>query len=360
MGQPVGAEQLDPDLAGRPVEDWAAARPGAGSATTRDLNLIYYGSGNPGTWNPSQRPGDNKWSMTIFARDANTGVARWVYQMTPHDEWDYDGVNEMILVDNLTIRGQRANKALVHFDRNGFGYTLDRENGRAAGRREVRPGGELGDAMWTWRPAGRRWCASSRPGRAARTRTSRTSARRRSAPRTSSRRPSRRAPACSTCRPTTSAWTTSRSASPTRPASPSSARPCRCTRRRATSTSATSSPGTPGTGKIVWSKPERFSVWSGALATAGDIVFYGTLEGYLKAVDKRDGQGALQLPHAVRDHRQHQHLLAPRQAVHRGAVRRRRLGRHRHGGRPGGRHRRAWARSAPTRRSPTTRSSAAC
>ena len=95
-----------------------------------DLNLVYYGSGNPGTWNPSQRPGDNKWSMTIFARDANTGVARWVYQMTPHDEWDYDGVNEMILVDNLTIRGQRVNKALVHFDRNGFAYTLDRENGQ--------------------------------------------------------------------------------------------------------------------------------------------------------------------------------------------------------------------------------------
>src|SRR3712207_9217433 len=69
---------------------------------------------------------------TLFrsARDANTGVARWVYQMTPHDEWDYDGVNEMILVDNLQVRGQRVNKALVHFDRNGFAYTMDRENGR--------------------------------------------------------------------------------------------------------------------------------------------------------------------------------------------------------------------------------------
>ncbi|HEX3992718.1 MAG TPA: PQQ-binding-like beta-propeller repeat protein, partial [Acetobacteraceae bacterium] len=63
------------------------------------LNLIYYGSGNPSTWNPKQRPGDNKWSMTIFARNADTGVAKWVYQMTPHDQWDYDGVNEMILSD---------------------------------------------------------------------------------------------------------------------------------------------------------------------------------------------------------------------------------------------------------------------
>ena len=62
-----------------------------------NLNLLYYGTGNPGTWNPSQRPGDNKWSMTIFARNPDTGQAVWGYQMTPHDAWDYDGVNEMIL-----------------------------------------------------------------------------------------------------------------------------------------------------------------------------------------------------------------------------------------------------------------------
>ena len=61
-----------------------------------DLNLVYYGTGNPSTWNPVVRPGDNRWSMTIFARDLDTGEAKWVYQMTPHDEWDYDGVNEMI------------------------------------------------------------------------------------------------------------------------------------------------------------------------------------------------------------------------------------------------------------------------
>src|SRR6266851_6538532 len=92
------------------------------------LNLVYYGSGNPSTWNPVQRPGDNKWSMTIFARDPDTGMAKWVYQMTPHDEWDYDGINEMILAD-IPVKGQPT-KALVHFDRNGFGYTLNRENGQ--------------------------------------------------------------------------------------------------------------------------------------------------------------------------------------------------------------------------------------
>jgi PQQ-dependent dehydrogenase (methanol/ethanol family) len=87
-----------------------------------NLNLVYYGSGNPGTWNPSQRPGDNKWSMTIFARDLDTGAAKWVYQMTPHDEWDFDGINEMVLID--VNRGGKEIPALVHFDRNGFGYTL--------------------------------------------------------------------------------------------------------------------------------------------------------------------------------------------------------------------------------------------
>jgi len=93
-----------------------------------ELNLFYYGSGNPGSWNPDQRPGDNKWSMSIWARNPDDGKVKWIYQMTPHDEWDYDGINEMTLVD-LTIGG-RAVKALVHFDRNGFGYTVDRTNGK--------------------------------------------------------------------------------------------------------------------------------------------------------------------------------------------------------------------------------------
>ena len=92
------------------------------------LNLIYYGSGNPGTWNPTQRPGKNRWSMTIFARNPETGQAKWVYQMTPHDGWDYDGVNGMILV-NVKDHGKEV-PALVHFDRNGFAYVLDRENGK--------------------------------------------------------------------------------------------------------------------------------------------------------------------------------------------------------------------------------------
>jgi alcohol dehydrogenase (cytochrome c)/methanol dehydrogenase (cytochrome c) subunit 1 len=75
-----------------------------------ELNLFYYGSGNPGTWNPDQRPGDNKWSMTIFARNPDTGEAKWGYQMTPWDSWDYDGINEHVLAD-LTIGGKPVKAA---------------------------------------------------------------------------------------------------------------------------------------------------------------------------------------------------------------------------------------------------------
>jgi alcohol dehydrogenase (cytochrome c) len=89
-----------------------------------ELDLFYYSTGNPGSWNPDQRPGDNKWSMTIFARNPNNGQVKWGYQMTPHDEWDYDGVNENILFE------KGGQKLLAHFDRNGFGYVLDRTNGK--------------------------------------------------------------------------------------------------------------------------------------------------------------------------------------------------------------------------------------
>jgi alcohol dehydrogenase (cytochrome c) len=89
-----------------------------------ELNLFYYSVGNPGSWNPDQRPGDNKWSMSMFARNPETGKVKWAYQMTPHDEWDYDGVNENVLFE------KGGQKLLAHFDRNGFAYTVDRTNGK--------------------------------------------------------------------------------------------------------------------------------------------------------------------------------------------------------------------------------------
>jgi lanthanide-dependent methanol dehydrogenase len=91
------------------------------------LNLIYYGTSNPGPRVPAQRPGYNLWTSTIFARDADTGMAKWAYQFTPHDQWDYDGVNENILLD-ITWQG-KPRKALMHFDRNAFAYLMDRTTG---------------------------------------------------------------------------------------------------------------------------------------------------------------------------------------------------------------------------------------
>ena len=91
------------------------------------LNLVYYGTSNPGVWNPDMRPGDNKWGATIFARNPDTGEAVWAYQLTPHDGWDFDAMNESIVTD-VTIGGA-TRKALVHFDKNGFAYTFDRATG---------------------------------------------------------------------------------------------------------------------------------------------------------------------------------------------------------------------------------------
>lgn len=92
-----------------------------------ELNQIYYGTANPGPWNAAQRPGDNLWTTTLFARDADTGAAKWAYQINPHDLWDYDEINENLLLD-LEIDGQ-LRKTLVHVGRNGFMYVMDRRTG---------------------------------------------------------------------------------------------------------------------------------------------------------------------------------------------------------------------------------------
>ncbi len=92
-----------------------------------DLEMLYYGSGNPAPWNETMRPGDNKWTMTIWGRDVNTGEAKFGYQKTPHDEWDYAGVNYMGLSEQM-VDG-KLTKLLTHPDRNGLVYTLNRENG---------------------------------------------------------------------------------------------------------------------------------------------------------------------------------------------------------------------------------------
>ena len=122
-GTDLGVKTWPPEAwktGGGTVWGWIAYDP--------DLNLIYYGSANPGPWNQEQRPGDNKWTATMFARDPDTGAARWAYQMNPHDEHDYDGVNEIVLLD-MPVDG-KMRKVLLHPDRNGYLYVIDRTTGQ--------------------------------------------------------------------------------------------------------------------------------------------------------------------------------------------------------------------------------------
>jgi lanthanide-dependent methanol dehydrogenase len=254
------------------------------------LNLVYYGSGNPSTWNPSQRPGDNRWSMTIFARNPDNGMAKWVYQMTPHDQWDYDGVNEMILTDQ-SING-RERKLLTHFDRNGLGYTLDRETGELLVAQKF-------DPRVNWTSGVDMNKNSANYGRPT------------------------VLPEYSTEKPDVNVTNICPAALGSKDEQPAAYSPetqlfyvptnhvCMDYEPFKVSYSAgqpyvgaTLSMYPPKgesnmgnfiawdgkTGKIVWSDPEQFSVWSGALATAGGVVFYGTLEGYLKAVDAKTGK----------------------------------------------------------------------
>ncbi|MGQ7793447.1 methanol/ethanol family PQQ-dependent dehydrogenase [Faunimonas sp. B44] len=291
LGKPVG-----PDSG---TATWEGDQWQIGGGTTwgwfsydSELDLIYYGTGNPSTWNPAQRPGDNRWSMTIFARNPDTGMAKWVYQMTPHDEWDYDGINEMILSD-LEMDGQTV-KTLVHFDRNGLAYTVNRENGDLLVAEKYDPvvnwttGVDMDKNSENYgRPAVVAEYSTEQNGEDVNS-TGICPA----ALGTKDQQPAAYSPktkmfyvptnhVCMDYEPFRVSYT----AGQPYVGATLSMYP------------APNSHGGMGnfiawdatTGKIAWSIPEQFSVWSGALATAGDVVFYGTLEGYLKAVDN-DGK----------------------------------------------------------------------
>jgi len=252
-------------------------------------NLIYYGSGNPSS-NPSQRPGDNRWSSTIFARDPDTGMAKWVYQMTPHDQWDFDGVNEMILVD-VNMNGQTV-PALVHFDQNGFAYTLNRDTGALLLAAKYDPA-----VNWASRIDMDRSSPNyGRPILVPKYETSKLDVNVTGiCPASAGAKNEQPAsydpdtgllyvPTNHSCMDYESFRVSYTAGQPYVGATVSMYPP----------------PGQtdmgnfiawdPSTGKIVWSDSEPFSVWSGALSTAGGVVFYGTLDGYLKAVDAKTGK----------------------------------------------------------------------
>ena len=251
-----------------------------------ELNLMYYGSGNPSTWNPKQRPGDNKWSMTLWARDVDTGKVKWVYQMTPHDEWDYDGINEVPLV-NIKVKG-KDRKALVHFDRNGFAYTLDRVTGEllVAEKYDPKVNWASGVDMKTGRPQVVAKYSTDQNG-----------------PDVNSKGICPAALGTKDQQPVSFNPQTNLFYVPTNHVcmdyEPFKVEYTAGQPYVGATLSMYPAPGShggmgnfitwdAGTGKIVQSKAEKFSVWSGVLTTAGGIACYGTLEGYLKCVDAKD------------------------------------------------------------------------
>jgi len=286
MGKPIGANS---SLSTWQGDQW---KTGGGStwgwySYDPATNLIYYGTGNPSTWNPVQRPGDNKWSMTIFARDADTGMAKWVYQMTPHDEWDYDGINEMILAD-IPVKGKMT-KALVHFDRNGFGYTLNRETGELLVAEKYDPTVNWATHvdMQTGRPQVVAQYSTQANGEDKNSRNVCPAALG-----SKDQQPAAFSPktglfyvptnhVCMDYEPFKVSYTAGQ---PYVGATLSMYPP------KGDTNLGNFIAWDAGQGKIVWSDPEPFSVWSGALATAGDVVFYGTLDGNLKGVDIKTGK----------------------------------------------------------------------
>jgi PQQ-dependent dehydrogenase (methanol/ethanol family) len=245
------------------------------------LDLVYYGSANPGPWNPAQRPGDNKWTSTLFARDPATGEAVWAYQMNPHDLHDYDGVNESVLIDVPWKGTQR--KALLHPDRNGYVYLVDRATGEvlsaspfvhitstsgvdlSTGELKLVEGkapevGKVTRDICPAAPGGKDWQPSS------------------FSPRTGLLY----IPHQNLCMDEEGITANYIAGTPYVGMN---------VRMRV-------GPGghrgeltawDPVAGKAVWSISEDLPVWSGTLVTAGDVVFYGTMDGWFKAVDAHSG-----------------------------------------------------------------------
>jgi PQQ-dependent dehydrogenase (methanol/ethanol family) len=242
-------------------------------------NLVYYGTGNPSVWNPDVRPGDNKWSMTVFARDLNTGVARWGMQMTPHDEWDYDGINEVILFDN-------GGKTYAwHHDRNGFAYTWQADNGVLVAAEKVHP-------FVNWATDVDK--KSGVPNKLASASTHQDYNAKGVCPAalgTKDQQPAAYSPktgliysplnhVCMTYEPVESKYVAGQpwvGATLTMFAGPDGVM-------------GGFAAYDPMTNKKAWYNKEKFSAWGGALTTASDLVFYGTLDRWFKALDAKSGK----------------------------------------------------------------------
>ena len=278
-GENLGASSWPKDaykIGGAPIWGWMSYDP--------DLDLIFYGVGNPSPYNAEQREGDNKWTSSVLARRPSDGALVWAYQFTPHDNWDYDAVSTMILAD-VKIDG-RARKALVTFNKNGFQYTLDRATGEVLGAAPY--------VQVTWAKS-----IDLKTGRPVLDPTKQTGA--------------SKGNVKNIC-PSLEGGVS--------PASPAAYSPrtglfytatnnlcmdfaaTRAQRVRGTPFIGAGTPYYPGpggnlgafmawdaaSGKKVWEIKEEFPTWSGSLITAGDVAFYGTLDGWFKSVDAKTGK----------------------------------------------------------------------
>jgi PQQ-dependent dehydrogenase (methanol/ethanol family) len=276
-GKDLGVRTWPPDawkLGGGNAWGWISYDP--------TLDLVYYGTGNPGPWNAEQRPGDNKWSAGIFARDPDDGSARWFYQFSPHDLWDYDAVNENLLLD-LPIDGKKR-KVLVRVERNGFVYVMDRATGQVLSATPYAPVNAITHIdLKSGRPA---YNPDKQPrtGRVVRQVCP-------ASPGAKDFNPSAYSPRtglvyiphinlCMDFQPNEVnyiAGTPYVGADVRMYAGPGGNR-------------GVVTAWDPVARKPAWKVKEDLPVWSGALATAGDIVFYGTMDGWFKALDARSGK----------------------------------------------------------------------
>jgi len=277
QGKDLGVTTWPEDLwkiGGGTVWGWVSYDP--------DLDLVYYGTANPGPWNPDQRKGDNKWTVSIFARRPDDGQAMWAYQWMPHDQHDYDGVNENIVLD-LEIDGAMR-KVIVHPSRNGFLYVVDRATGEVLSAEAFEHTNVIERIdLDTGRPVLIEGKGTAQ-GR-------------------NVRNICPAAPGAKDWQP--AAWS---------PRTKLLYIPTNHLCMDYEATHANYIAGTPYVGakvammagpgghrgtltawdvanaKPLWRIEENFPVWSGVLATAGDVVFYGTMDRWLKAVDAQSGK----------------------------------------------------------------------
>ncbi|MBC5786333.1 methanol/ethanol family PQQ-dependent dehydrogenase [Ramlibacter sp. USB13] len=246
-----------------------------------ELDLIYYGTSNPGPWNPDQRPGDNKWASGVFARRPDTGEAIWYYQTSPHDLHDYDGINENVVVD-LNLAGGRR-KVLLRPDRNGYLYVQDRITGQVISatpfvHTTTSSGVDLQTGALRYNPA-----KTPRAGETVRSICP-------ASPGAKDWQPSAWSPRTrllyiphqNLCQDAITYEVSYIAGTPYIGADLKIYPGPGGTRGRFTAWD-------PVNRRKAWDIEESFPVWSGALATAGDVVFYGTMDGYFKAVDARNG-----------------------------------------------------------------------